>query len=181
MMQRSFTISDEGDEFIREQISKKQNFFFFKSFIILGIVVVTGYLKLDVIDRGGILFGFCLFLVMMTLNLLHYFKFKKLKAQLIRSIQIDGEKIVLTTYRDDSYEPVLYSLPLENSMLTKGILGSKKNANKPLDIDVFGIPQTYTLSAKQDPKNTFYLMSSFWEQFDQMNELLNQDRKTAVA
>ncbi|NRF37573.1 hypothetical protein [Pedobacter foliorum] len=181
MMQRSFTISYEGDEFIRDQISKKQNFFFFNSFIFLGIVVVTGYLKLHVIDRGGILFGFCLFLVMMTLNLRHYFKFKKLKAQLIRSMQIVDDKIILTTYRHDTYEPVLYELPLENRVLTKGILSSKTDANKPLDIDVFGIPQAYTLSAEQDPKNKFYLAGSFWQQWDQMYELLEQRHKIPVA
>ncbi|ATP56251.1 hypothetical protein CPT03_07095 [Pedobacter ginsengisoli] len=180
MMQRSFMISDEGDEYIRDQIRKKQDFFFFNSFFILAIVVVTGYLKLKVIDGGAILFGFCLFLVMMTLNLRHYFKFKKIKAHLVRSVQIDAEKIILATYGDYKYEPILYTLPLENNKLSKGLPAAVIEAEKPVRTEMLGIFRTYTLSSDQDPKNTFYLMSPFWPEWDEMYSILKQTRKTTL-
>nr|WP_068890398.1 hypothetical protein [Pedobacter panaciterrae] len=181
MTQRSFIISDEGDEYIRDQICKKQDFFFFNSFVILAIVIVTGYLKLKVIDGGAILFGFALFLVMMTLNLRQYFKFKKIKAHLVRSVQIDAEKIILATYGDYKYEPILYTLPLINNKITKGIPAAVSEAEKPVRTEMLGIFQTYTLSSGQDPKNTFYLMSPFWTEWDEIQELLKQGRKTAIV
>lgn len=164
----SYTISLEGDTLIKKQIKKS-----LESLIVTGIIfaIICGVLffsRIDTIERRDIIFFVFLYLFMFAAPVLAFVRKIKFHPHLAKSIIIDGDIISITGYGTYGKEEYSYLLNIKEYKLEKGI---HKKEDK--SINIYDVKDTYTLVSTENPKQHFFFLSSFWEQWDEIQGLLS--------
>jgi len=166
----TYSISTEGNLFIRDQIKKSLIFFIGMCIISLALCVVFMFEKFQTIDGGAIFLCALFFLFPLSISIGVFRKAIKLHQHLIKEIDIEKDIITLTGYKSFGKEAPYYTLYLKNYQFEKGIQNLMQKS-----INTFKTKDTYILIAKEDPNQHFYFISSFWKQWNEIQGLFLND------
>lgn len=171
----SYTISIEGDTLIKKQIKKS-----LESLIVTGIIaIICGvlfYSRIDTIERRDIIFLILSYLFMFAAPVLAFVRKIKFHPHLAKSITIDGDIISITGYGTYGKKEYSYLLNIKEYKLEKGIHNKKDKS-----FNIYEVKDTYTLVSTENPKQHFFFLSSFWEQWDEIQGLLSDEHIESKA
>jgi hypothetical protein len=167
ILKLSLTISDEGDTFIRYQIAKGISFFIKFSFILLAICIVVTGIRLYPLTTNDIVFSLVLYLITLALHYRGFLKSIKVHQHLIKSVDVDDGMISLTGYASYRREEIVYRMKLSSCKLVKGIYPIQDKLK-----NIYDIKDTYTLISDEHPNEYFFFISSFWEEWPEIQELI---------
>jgi len=166
----TYSISTEGDLFIKNQIKKSLILFIGMCTISLVLCVAFMFEKFHTIDGGAIFLCILFYLFPLSISIGIFRKAIKLHQHLIKEIDIEEDIITLTGYKSYGKEAPFYTLYLKDYRFEKGIQNLMQKST-----NTFKTKNTYILISKEDPSQHFYFISSFWKQWDEIQGLFLND------